>query len=156
MEKDVITENIEDTGRDRFHEFWKSIWSCPKSYETNADWIPIIEKELSEITTEQELLFTSEDISKTPKQAANRKSPGPDKLHNPWLKYLTATHEHLALRFAEALNNPNENPKYLMEGNTYPIFKKGEKTNPENYSRPITCLSNAHKLFTSPVTKKNI
>ena len=153
LEKEnVSSENInQDTGK--FRHYWSSIWSTPKQYQKEANWIQEVEDRCVGLRPMDDVVFEPGDIAISLKKAANWKSPGPDKLHNFWLKYLTATHEPLARCFTEGLKDPDLIPKYLTEGTTFLLLKKGNPTELNNY-RPIICLSVVYKLFTSLISQK--
>ena len=152
---DKTEENIDTTTpqSETFLNYWTSIWSYPKNYKNNAPWIRTLENQFSPLDPMKDPEITKKEIEIIIKKVANWKSPGPDKIHNFWLKYLTAAHTPLAQSFTEALQEPCKFPKHLTIGNTYLLYKKGDYHQPENY-RPITCLSVIYKLFTSLISDK--
>lgn len=136
-----------------FQNYWSSLWSEAKHYNKDADWINNIERRSEEIGNMTVGNLTAEDIKRTIRTVSNWKSPGPDKLHNFWVKKFTASHASLARGFSEILEDPSKFPGFLAEGNTFMLFKKGDPTKPNNY-RPITCLSVLYKLFTSLINNR--
>ena len=97
--------------------------------------------------------FTAEDVTYVTRKLSNWKAPGPDGLHNFWIKHLPAAHALFAKCFSEALSDREGIPTHLTEGNTYLLYKKGDASDPKNY-RPITCLSVVYKLFTALISNK--
>lgn len=136
-----------------FEKYWSNIWSEGKSHNTKATWIES-EKEIhANLSEMHSVVITEEDVAMTVKRMKNWTTAGIDNIHNYWWKYLPSTHGVLARLLNAALENPEKIPKFLTQGTTYMIFKKGDPTKPENY-RPITCLSSAYKILTSTVGHK--
>lgn len=96
--------------------------------------------------------FQIETIKPILAKLKNWKSPGNDKIHNFWLKNLSALHS----KFVECINafieEPQSIPHHLTTGVTYLIPKGSRSSNPARY-RPITCLNTFYKLLTSCVSK---
>lgn len=137
----------------RFFEFWDKIWSEPTSYSRQATWISDVENSALEMPSMEEILITKQDVKEAVRKTHNWKAPGPDKVQNFWIKKLHASHEPLARAFSKAIDDPTSMPKYITEGVTYLLFKKGSPTEPKNY-RPITCLPTCYKLLTSIISNK--
>jgi len=88
-----------------------------------------------------------EDIEQELRSLKNRKSPGPDGIFNEMLKYggteLTLHLTQLFQQIFKLCTIPNAWQQSIIT----PLFKKGSKTNPDNY-RGITLLNTTLKLFT--------
>ena len=87
------------------------------------------------------------------KKLKNRKSPGTDGIPNELLKY---GGPELASKLSQLFNKilkETETPEEWHNSITIPIFKKGQKTCPENY-RGITLLNTTMKLFTGVLKDK--
>lgn len=74
----------------------------------------------------------------------NWKCPGPEGLHNFWLKYLVAVHGPMVRIFNRIIQEPTKMSTFHSVGNTYLLFKNGDTTDPPNYM-PLTCLSVMYK-----------
>ena len=143
----MSSEKIDqDTGK--FRHYWSSIWSTSKQYQKEVNWIQEAQDRSVSLRPMDDVVFEPGGIAISLMKVENLKSPGTDKLHNFWLKYLTATHELFARCFTEGLTDPDLIPKCLTKGTTFLLLKKGNPTEPNNY-RQITCLSVVYKLFTS-------
>ena len=77
----------------------------------------------------------------------NWSAPGPDKLVNYWWKRAQVLHEGVAKAFVSISERIEDYPAWFSEGKTRLLPKSGEFTS-EN-QRPITCLNNMYKWFTS-------
>ena len=77
----------------------------------------------------------------------NWSAPGPDKLVNYWWKRAQVLNEGVAKAFVSISESTEDYPAWFSEGKTKLIPKSGEFTS-EN-QRPITCLNNMYKWFTS-------
>ena len=77
----------------------------------------------------------------------NWSAPGPDKLVNYWWKRAQVLNEGVAEAFVSISESTEDYPAWFSEGKTKLIPKSGEFTS-EN-QRPITCLNNMYKWFTS-------
>lgn len=136
-----------------FLDYWKNIWEVSESYSQTADWLPRVEEEQESVPVMDEPKITVRDVQEAIKKTRNWKTPGPDKIHNFWLKTFTSLPTSLARCFTNILENPETFPAYLACGSTHLIHKKGNKSDPKNY-RPITCLSVVYKLLTSLLHRK--
>ena len=133
--------------------FWNEIWSKSKTINLDTDWLA---KENQDSTNYSEMSnndISTEEVSKAIQECSNWKAPGPDKIHNIWLKKFTATHSVLAVLFTKMLRDPHETPLFFLMGNTFLIPKGNNTLDPANY-RPITCLSTTYKLMTKILTNR--
>ena len=93
------------------------------------------------------LTVTPRLVASVTKRLNNWKSPGPDCVHNFWIKHLTNLHSRLASQIQAVVDG--EVPDWLTLGRTVLILKN-KTTGAEVVTdyRPITCLSNIWKLIT--------
>ncbi|XP_063825313.1 uncharacterized protein LOC135074861 [Ostrinia nubilalis] len=132
-------------------DFWRGIWSMPVEH-TEGDWMRVIERECETIESMGSIVIDPEDVSSAISTAQNWKSPGPDGLHNFWIKWIRCSHDRLATQFQEALELGSL-PAFMTTGVTTLLYKSGSTMDPKNY-RPITCLPTIYKLLTSILTTK--
>ena len=97
--------------------------------------------------------LTVEELRSNVPRAANRKSPGPDKVPNIWIKQFTSLHQFIASALSEVLKDPEHTPEWLVEDSTILLLKKVETWIPKKY-RPIACLPTTFKNLTSIITDK--
>ncbi|XP_050554181.1 uncharacterized protein LOC118265107 [Spodoptera frugiperda] len=101
--------------------FWRNIWSVPVSH-TEDDWICDVERRCETVPEMEEVIITSSDVSSAACSVPNWKSPGPDGLHNFWLKWFTSSHARLASQFQAALE-AGSLPQFLTTGVTHLLHK---------------------------------
>ena len=77
----------------------------------------------------------------------NRSAPGPDKITIFWWKRAGTLYKGVFESFKEVSKSGEEYPEWFSEWKTFLIPKEGEFLS-EN-QRPITCLNNMYKWFTS-------
>lgn len=83
----------------------------------------------------------------------NRKAPGPDHITNEMIKYGGIEMiKYFKLLYNRILET-SDIPKEWQRSITIPIFKKEQKTRPENY-RGMTLLNTTMKLFTRIIKEK--
>lgn len=104
-------------------EYWTNIWGESTKYNKNATWLNFIEQHAESINEMEEGSISVEDIRIKLKTTANWKCPGPDNIHNYWLKSFTEIHKSLVKAFSEALNEPIKIPKFLMTDVTCMLLK---------------------------------
>lgn len=86
------------------------------------------------------------EVAQIIKELKNKKSTGHDGLSNEMLKQCSPVIEKY---LSEAFNNSiakTQFPDFLKLAKVVPIFKKGDRTSPENY-RPISLLCSISKVF---------
>jgi len=81
------------------------------------------------------------------KQLSTQKAPGPDHIPNELIKCLDIKQRLILLDCINELYRKNVTPERWSEIIIVPIFKKGDKTKPENY-RPISLVNTSLKLLT--------
>ena len=138
----------------KFVEFWGGIWGDGTEHNSEAEWLPEVESDLSTVVPQPAFTITPETVAARVKGMSNWTSPGIDGLHGFWLKHVTCLHGRLASLFKECLDTGTI-PAWMTEGHTYLILKDPSKssTDPSNY-RPITCLPNIWKLLTGILADK--
>jgi len=101
----------------------------------------------------EDISLTKEDIEKELRSPKNRKSPGPDGIFNEMIKYGgTDLILHLMQLFQQIFKLCTI-PKAWKQSIIIPMFKKGSKTNLDNY-RGITLLNTGLKLFTKDILRR--
>ncbi|XP_075985622.1 uncharacterized protein LOC142982823 [Anticarsia gemmatalis] len=131
---------------DSTNTFWRSIWSVPVDH-TEGVWMREVERACEPVERMPAINIETEDVANAVRSLANWKSPGPDGLHNFWLKWLRSSHARLASLFQSSVESGSL-PSFLTNGITHLLYKSGNATDPKNY-RPITCLPTLYKLLTS-------
>lgn len=150
LKQDKSTNSELEINEEKFLDYWANMWRKDSVAKIDEPWVQDIDHELSQTPTANTYIEPGR-IKKILRKASNWKAPGPDKVHNYWLKYFPAAHENIRQSFIACLENNESFPRFLIKGRTTLIFKKGDKSDPKNY-RPITCLSSLYKLFTSIIS----
>ena len=133
--------------------FWKDILENEKSYNVEANWIDVEETLYKEMKSPEWKKLEINEMTTVIKFSHNWKTPGADKVHNFWLKYLTSMHKQLLEAFNEILKEPHNMPRWMTEGTAYLLPKSTETRNPKNY-RPITCLPTTYKILTAILSNR--
>lgn len=148
------TENIEiinPPNMQEVEEYWRNIWSHPVHHNKEANLMEIIENNTRHINQMTSNQITMNTLQTQIAKMHNWKCPGPDKIHNFWLKKLTNLHPKILELINRAIENPDLITSKLCEGTTYLKPKSHETQNPAQY-RPITCLNTIYKLITGCLT----
>ena len=133
--------------------FWTTTLSIPTQHNKSATWLKsekLIRRDTPQDTWTD---ITTEDLRKNLKKLRNWKAPGLDKVQNFWIKKLHTLHSPMAKAFNHICQHPESMPKWMTEGTTTLIYKKGKESLPKNY-RPITCLPTTFKLLTLLLSNK--
>ena len=133
-------------------DFWNDIWGNPQPYREDS-WLDEERKRTTRVNPMSDFAIDTADVKKAISTASNWKSPGPDSIHNFWIKKFSSIHCVLASQFQELLENPADIPLELCSGLTYMIPKSDKTDDPKEY-RPITCLSTVYKLLTKILCEK--
>lgn len=100
-------------------QFWKNIWSNPVEHSEHPEWVEVEKEATKDVNEMQKLTIEPDDVTLATKKLLNWKAPGPDKIHNYWLKYFTSTHEPQANIFNNLIQDPNSTPNFFTHGITY-------------------------------------
>ena len=110
--------------------------------------------ETDEIATEEISDFdiqteepTYEEVKRIIQNLKNNKSPGPDKIINELIKKRGVTLWHRLCSLLIKMWRREQIPDEWKDSYTCPIYKKGDRTNCQNYTA-ITLLNTAYKIFT--------
>ena len=108
--------------------------------------LPTFDHNLATLPSLETCTITLKDMENALFHLNPNKSPGPDNLHP---KLLKNCYKSLSLPFKILFDNTLLNgciPSQWKNAEVRPIFKKGDKSNPENY-RPVSLTSVICKLF---------
>ena len=93
-----MDENIEikeNPTSESIKSYWERIWGTDKEYNTQAEWLPLLEKEYCQSAQQKTYKVTLEILLEILKRAANNNAPGRDLIVMYWIKKLTSCHHHL-------------------------------------------------------------
>ena len=138
-------ENIEEASG-----FWRKLWEERGTGNKNAAWLQEVKLAIHEQVpppTGDEWALEVAEAVKVLSKKRNWSAPGPDKITNFWWKRASTLHEGVVESFKEVSKSDEDYPEWFSEGKTSLIPKEGEFLS-EN-QRPITCLNNMYKWFTS-------
>lgn len=128
---------------DQWETYFKNLYRETEQIEQ-----PIIDTE-----DDNNIELTIEMIEDNFKSLKNRKSPGPNEITNEMLKYGGPNLQKEILAFFQNIISKQKIPAEWKNSTTIPIFKKGQKTVPENY-RGITLLDSTLKAFTKTILQE--
>jgi hypothetical protein len=97
--------------------------------------------------------FTIDDMNKCMKNLSTKKAPGPDGIPNEVWKSLNTEQKVILLECFNKCWNERRLPDEWSLITISPIFKKGDKSNPDNY-RPISLVNTGLKLYTSMLSDR--
>ena len=143
-------ENIEEAS-----SFWKALWEKEGSGDISAKWVEEVKSAINSrvaAPTDEQFLLTKEEAVNAIRKKINWSATGPDRITNYWWKKAYSLHEGVSNAFMNIVQHDHEYPLWFAEGKTSLIPKAGEFSN-EN-QRPITCLNNMYKWFTSCMLKQ--
>ena len=128
-------------------KFWSDLYTEALPFRRGG-WVDRLETRCRGIPEQDRVEITLDMMRSRLSRMANWKSPGCDRIHTYWWKHLTKVHPFLVLAFQDILDGISPPPIWFADGVTTLIFKKGDRSRPENY-RPITCLPTVYKAFTA-------
>lgn len=138
--------------REELEGLWKKMLEEDVEHNPEAQWID--RNDMRSTTEEMNWLnITSDEVKSSFNKSLVWKTPGPDGIPNYWLKKLTSIHKHLANCYNELMQNPEQTPFWLANGQTTLIPKNEHTDDPKNY-RPITCLNTIYKNLTSIISER--
>ena len=120
--------------------------------------LPVVESNIN-ITRVSKTMFLQPtdhwEVAKILKQMKNKKSYGLDGISNEILKCSSPVIEPVKAAVFNKCIEERTFPKCLKIAKVIPIFRKGDKSNPENY-RPIGLLSSISKVFEKSLQSRMI
>ena len=134
-------------------EFWSNIWSDKATHNIKAEWINEIERDLSIVNRQEDLIISKEDVKKCASKMACWKAPGLDGLQGFWFKRLDSMHDRLSKHLQKCLVE-GDVPSWMVKGKTVLVMKDPSKGNEVGNYRPIACLPLMWKLLTSIFAEK--
>lgn len=129
--------------------YWKGIWEQQTNHNRKANWLTQQRKEAEKILGMSYNEVTTAQVKEAITKTHNWKAPGPDGVHNYWLKKFHVTHTILAKLYTEILHNPQKMPAFMTMGITYLLPKSSPSVKDPAKYRPITCLPTLYKVLTS-------
>ena len=90
-------------------KFWQNILKQEVKHNEDAQWIKDQEEELQQINQMEWKDLTVEEFRVNMTRAANRKSPGPDRLPNFWIKQFKSLHKSMARSILRNHQGPKAN-----------------------------------------------
>ena len=132
--------------------FWSQIWSEEKHHNKDADWLRKLQEEV-EYRKQEELIITTDLVSKQARKIPNWKAPGRDGVQGFWIKRFNSLHKRIAVLLNSILNSNEELPEWMTYGRTVLCQKDVTKGNAVDNYRPISCLPLMWKLFTSIISE---
>ena len=96
-------------------------------------------------------MLTHQDMADILRKAANWKGPGPEKVHNYWLKKFRCLHQRLAELIKEVVFEPQELPLFPTLGVTYLLHKDPNNLQDPSKWHPTTCLPTTYEVITSGI-----
>ncbi|XP_072395185.1 trypsin-like [Diabrotica undecimpunctata] len=94
-----------------------------------------------EVTTNEEINIEEEEVKEALRKLENRKSPGEDRIPNELLKYGLPDLTKQLLKLIQKILEQNRMPQKWRSSILIPLFKKSNKTDPENYRGIILYMS---------------
>lgn len=102
--------------KEAVEEYWANIWENPQQHNVNAEWLQKERDWAQNVHPMQCSDITTEELKHAVNKVCNWKSPGPDNLHNYWLKKFTCAHVVLAQCFTTLLQKPEQMPNFMISG----------------------------------------
>ena len=133
---------------ENIRSFWGCIWGTNKEYNTDADWIKLLEKEYCKGANQKEYRVTLSIVNEILKRSANNKAPGRDLIVMYWIKKLTACHSYINTIMESLLVGQTQMPRWLSLTKTILLAKNSDTHQAQNY-RPIALQNNFYKVYTS-------
>ena len=141
--------NTPTVGTEEIVEFWKGVYS---STEGHRDYSETIRETFTHSNDESELTVSLAEVQAVVRDTRNWSACGRDTVYNFWLKYLPASHLHLARLYSAVFRNPEQLSECTLQLRTLLIPKVAQPKAGEY--RPITIMSNVLKLLSKIVLAK--
>ena len=106
---------------DDIFKFWSTLWGDTTPHCAEASRITSVGSTLHNLCAQERFVVTASLVATAAKKLNNWKSPGPDRVHNFWIKHLTSLHDWLVSQIQVTLDN--EVPDWLTLGRTVLILK---------------------------------
>jgi hypothetical protein len=134
------TDSVEYVNLNTFHDYFS------QQFNLYPDCIRM--NEISSEDCDLDANFTFEELASAIQKLSNHKSAGSDCIPNEVWKSLSGEPKCTLLESFNLCWNTCVFPECWSEIIIAPIFKKGDKTNPDSY-RPISLLNTSMKLYTT-------
>ena len=128
-------------------DFGVKYGTSPVLHNKNAGWLKKVEKDLENITKQEDIIISINNVKKQLRKMKNWEAPSPDGLQGFWIKRFVSCHERVTEQLQGSLKM-NDTPDWLTRGRTTLIIKDKAKGNDVANFSPITCLPLMWKLFT--------
>lgn len=132
--------------------FWSDLWEKPEP-EVDCSKLPWVQETLPDLPTARPVTvncpaLTPLSLAKALQGKRNWGAPGPDGVCTYWLKYLSGSWEYILPVFQTYLHGAPL-PQSFAAGITFRLSKTPGALPVEPEVRPITCVNNIYKVYTS-------
>ena len=138
---ETIKVSLED-----FEEFFRDL-NVDKTKNTQGDNFEELEHPSNDITDMLNASISDEEIQKGLKALKNKKAVGIDNILNEEIKATFSIFKNIYKKIFNLILDTGIFPEIWADGLIIPLFKKGQKNDPNNY-RGITLISCLSKFFT--------
>src|SRR5215469_7400621 len=132
-----IDENV-------FLQYYENLWNT-----TNTNELQLEHNSANHFDT----LITFDELEKVLKLTKNGKTPGQDNINSELYKYAPKDFKLRLLHFLNNIYRQNRIPDEWRNAVITPIFKKGDRREPQNY-RGISILNTCYKIYAKILTIK--
>ena len=134
--------------------FWRNLWEAEDKGNPQAEWLTTFREMFREMIpdTDVEVTFSEKDSFDNIKKKKNWSAPGPDRIVNFWWKKLEVT-KYVHPIYLKTIQESVPLSNWFCRGRTVLIPKDGEWAISNH--RPITCLNNMYKWYTSIIKMKS-
>ncbi len=105
-------------------EFWSTLWGDSTPHNESACWIGQVATDLQDMPSQECVHISTNMVASAACKLRNWKAPGPDGIHNFWIKHLSTLHNRLASQIQDVIDG--EVPKWFTAGRTVLIMKNRE------------------------------
>jgi hypothetical protein len=95
-----------------------------------------------------------EELETTIKALKSRKSQGSDGINNVLYKHAPKSFLHKFFNFLNVCWTYRDIHEEWRTATVIPIHKKGDRNNPDNYSRGISLLNTGYKMYLKIISKR--
>ncbi len=139
--------------KEEIEKFWKNILENEPSINETPQWIQGIEKKAMKIENSIFSGITLEKLKESIIKTQNWKATGIDRVHNYYIKKLSATHNSILKCYNSIIMGEEEVPEWMTIGRVILIPKNEHTENPKNW-RPIACLPTMYKILTAVISEE--